>query len=361
MALGQKPIRLAVLLQDLEFGGTQRYAIHLLKHLNRDLFSPELWVLRGGNDMVPSAEEAGIEFRHLSHDTWVSPTALAALARRLLIDRPDILYTLTVVPNIWGRVFGRITRVPVIISGYRSLFPKQHERWLWRLSDRIICNAEILKHVMVSRFAVDPMRIAVVPNAVDTDFFKPNTDAPQKNSSVLFMGRLVAEKDPLNVLEGFRLAAEKVPDAEFELMGNGPLKPLVEEKIRQYCLESRIKVLPATADVRPAFRKASVFTLPSASEASPNVVIEAMAMGLPVVGARVGGIPELIEHGRTGILVDPGDPRALADALADLLTSEDRRRAMGQAGRERVLACHSLEYMVNRTQEVMLAAVREKN
>ncbi len=356
----KNPLRLAVLLQDLEFGGTQRYAIHLLKNLNPVLFSAELWVLRGGNDMVPAAREAGIKVRHLSHDTWVSPASLMALARRLRSDRPAILYTLTVVPNIWGRVFAKIAQVPVVISGYRNFLPKQHERWLWRLSDTIICNAEILKHVMIDKFFVDPLRIAVIPNAVDTDFFKPDQGYSPKPPTVLFIGRLVHEKDPLNLFEGFRLAAQVVPEASFEIMGNGPFRPQLENRIRRYSLESRIRLLPAAADIRPVFKKASIFALPSSSEASPNVVIEAMAMGLPVVGTRVGGIPELIEHGRTGILVDPGDPKGLADALVTLLTDTDRARAMGQAGRERVLAHHSLEYMVSRTQEVLLEAFNEK-
>jgi glycosyltransferase involved in cell wall biosynthesis len=222
------------------------------------------------------------------------------------------------------------------------------------LSDKIICNAEILKDVMVRRFSVDSRRITVIPNAVDTDYFKPDQDPSPKPPAVLFMGRLVREKDPLNLLEGFRLAAQAVPEATFEIIGNGPFKSEIEERIRRYSLGSRIKLLPASADVRPAFRKASGFTLPSASEASPNVIIEAMAMGLPVVGTGVGGIPELIEHGRTGFLVHPGSPQQLADALVHLLKNQDLARAMGQAGRERVLAYHSLEYMVNRTQEVFL-------
>lgn len=361
MSLGKNPIRIAVLLQDLEFGGTQRYAIHLLKHLSRDLFSPELWILRGGSDMVPAAEDAGIRITHLSHDTWVSPASLAALARKLVSSRPEILYTLTVVPNIWGRVFGRIARVPVVVSGYRNLFPKQYERWLWRLSDRIICNAEILKQIMVSRFSVDPLRIAVVPNAVDADFFRPDQSESHKLPTVLFVGRLVPEKAPLNLLEGFRLAAQAVPDATFEIIGNGPFKSQLQERIQEYGLGSRVKLLPAEADLRPAFRRASVFTLPSANEASPNVVIEAMAMGLPVVGTRVGGIPELIEDGRTGILVEPGSPQDLAHALTVLLTNEDQGREMGRAGRDRVLAYHSLKYMVSRTQEVLLEARRARN
>jgi glycosyltransferase involved in cell wall biosynthesis len=356
----QSPIKLAVLLQDLEFGGTQRYAVHLLKHLNRDLFEPELWVLRGGKDMLPAAQAANIPIHHMSEDSWVSPRALANLAARLLRKRPHILYTLTVVPNIWGRVFGRILRVPVIVSGYRSLLPKQHERWLWRFSDTIICNAEMLKQVMVERFSVDPSRIVVIPNAVDTDYFKPAENDAPKAGSVLFIGRLVAEKDPLNLLEGFRLAAREVPDATFVIMGNGSFKTEVEQRIAAYSLQNRVALVPAQSDIRPAMRNASVFTLPSASEASPNVVIEAMAMGLPIVGTRVGGIPELIEEGRTGLLVNPGDPRGLADALVSLLSDPDKARSMGQAGRERAVCRHSLEAMVTRTEEVFLEALRRQ-
>ncbi|AFM24300.1 glycosyltransferase family 4 protein [Desulfomonile tiedjei] len=357
----QSPIKLAVLLQDLEFGGTQRYAVHLLKHLDLNVFEPELWVLRGGKDMLPAAQETGIPIHHMSEDSWVTPRALANLAARLLQKRPHILYTLTVVPNIWGRVFGRILRVPVIVSGYRSLLPRQHEQLLWRFSDTIICNAEMLKKVMVQRFSVDPSRIAVIPNAVDTDYFEPDGDGPTKVGSVLFIGRLVAEKDPLNLLEGFRLAAEEVPDATFVIMGNGSLKADVAQRIEAYSLQNRVRLVPAQSDIRPALRNASVFTLPSASEASPNVVIEAMAMGLPIVGTRVGGIPELIEEGRTGLLVNPGDPRGLADALVSLLANPDKARSMGQAGRERAVARHSLNAMVSRTQEVFLEALQRRS
>ncbi|HMK37574.1 MAG TPA: glycosyltransferase [Desulfomonilaceae bacterium] len=349
-------IRLAVLLQDLEFGGTQRYAVHLLKHLNREIFSPELWVLRGGSDMLPAARDTGVDIFHLSQSSWVSPEALVRLAWKLFRERPHMLYTLTVVPNIWGRVFGRMARVPVIVSGYRSLFPNQHERWLWRLSNRIICNAQALKGVMMQRYAVPSDRIAVVPNAVDTDYFRPEAQTGVSNPTVLSIGRLVDDKDPLNLLEGFRLAAGRLHGAHFEIMGNGSFKPEVESRIRAHCLESRIKLLAGATDVRPAMRRASVFVLASVREASPNVIIEAMAMGLPVVATRVGGIPELVLDGKTGILVEPGDPVGLADALVAVLTDEERRREMGLNGRKRVETFHSLEYMTRETERVLLDA-----
>jgi glycosyltransferase involved in cell wall biosynthesis len=353
------PIIIAVLLQDLEFGGTQQYAILLLRHLDRAKFSPELWVLRGGDDMASLAADTGVNVVWFSKTKAVTPLTLAHLAWRLLRSRPQILYTLTVVPNIWGRVFGALARVPVIVSGYRSLLPSQKERFLWRLSNKIICNAEALKEIMVQRFAVSADRIAVVPNAVDADWFRPEPAAKDPQPTVVFVGRLVAEKDPMNLIEAFRLVAVRVPKARFEIVGNGPFQPQMEARIRSCSLESKIKLLPATADIRPALRRAWVFALSSASEASPNVIIEAMAMGLPVVATRVGGIPELVVDGTTGLLVEPCNPASFAEAIIALLTDETRCRSMGEKGRERILARHNIQSMVSQTEQVLLEAIQQ--
>lgn len=351
------PIKLAILLQDLEFGGTQRYTVNLLKHLDRSLFLPRLWVLRGGEDMVPMVQKTGVEIVRFSNGRWVSPMALARLAARLISDQPDILYTLTVVPNIWGRVFGRLARVPAVVSGYRSLLPKQHEGILWRLSDRIICNAHALKTLMHEQFGVDPARIAVVPNSVDAEHFRPEPGTKDPYPTVLFMGRLVDDKDPLNLLEGFRLTAARFPAARFRIIGNGPYRLELERRITHYRLESQIQLLPARADIRPDFHRAWVFTLPSRREASPNVIIEAMAAGLPVVSTRVGGIPELVAHGETGLLVEPSDPEGLADALVRVLSDDNLREEMGRKGRAKVLVEHDTKILVRRTEAVLLEAL----
>ena len=151
------PIRLVVLLQDLEFGGTQRYALQLLQHLDRDRFAPELWVLRGGTDWSPD----GVKIVRLSGARRVGPVALTRLAWRLCRQRPDVLYTLTVVPNIWGRLFAGLLGVPVV-SGYRSLHPRQHEWLLHRFSARIIANAAALKEQLASCSGIVPDQITVV-------------------------------------------------------------------------------------------------------------------------------------------------------------------------------------------------------
>ena len=349
-----------LLLQDLEFGGTQRYAVTLLKYLDRTKFSPQLWVLRGGNDMTSLAEESNAPIKWLSKSSYVSPYSILHLMWRLFRHRPQILYTLTVVPNIWGRVLGRMAGVPVIISGYRSLLPKQFEKWLWPLSDRIICNAEALKENMAERFSVDRSRIAVVPNAVDPDLFSPCAQERAAEPTVLYIGRLVFDKAPFTLLEAFRLVAEKNPSAHFLIIGNGNLKEKLKSKLKSLPLSSRIQMIPGTREIAPYLRKAWIFALSSDREASPNVILEAMASGLPVVATRVGGIPELIEHEINGILVEPGNPLHLAESIVELIENEQKREQLGRRARERIIARNNLKEIIKQTENAILDAFERK-
>ncbi len=350
---------MVLLLQDLEFGGTQRYGLSLLKCLDRTRFSPEMWVLRGGTETAFRAGEGGSEIVWMSGARRVGPRSLARLAFRLVRQRPDILYTLTVVPNIWGRILGRAAGVPVIVSGYRSLLPRQKERWLWPLSRRIICNARVLKGIMVRRCRVDPNRVVVIPNAVDTGLFFPREDEKTAFPSFLYVGRLVGEKDPLTLLRAFHIVASRHPDARLTMIGDGPMRPKVEKAVRSLSLQSRVACLPGTGEILPRLRKAWIFTLPSRSEASPHVVMEAMAAGLPVVATRVGGVPELIENGRTGLLVRPGRPAELATAMEKLLIDGRKRREMGFNARREMLSRPTPEETVRKTEAVFMEALDE--
>ncbi len=354
-------IKLAVLVQDLEFGGTQRYALNLLTHINREVFAPELWVLRGGTDMMATAEAAGITVVHLTAQSWVGPRALVKLWGRLRHARPDVLYTLTVIPNTWGRLLGHLSGVPVIVSSFRNRIAPQFESWLSRWSTRIVCNAESLKDMIIHEFSVDPQRITVIPNGVDTDFFSPESHQTTREPTIVSIGRLVPQKAPLTLLEAFRLARSKVPEARLVMVGNGPLKPEVEDFIRSRSLASSVTLLPGTPDVRLHLRRARVFALASLFEGSPNVMIEAMATGLPIVATRVDGIPELVTHGLSGLLVEPENPPALAEALTSVILDEAKCREMGIKAREKVLADHSLTKMVRETEKVFLECLEHRS
>lgn len=352
------PYKTVLLLQDLEFGGTQRYAINVLKHLNRELFDPELWVLRGGMDMAPMARAACDKVLWLSHSRNVGPIAIVNPFRKIMGSPPDILYTLTGVPNIWGRPFGRLFGVPVIISSWRGMAEKQWESILWRLSTRIVCNAGALKQLLTEKYSIDPDRITVAPNAVNTDFFSPNGDPKAQDPTLISVGRFVVEKDHATLLEAFRLVSQRIPNARLILVGNGYLQNDIEEQIRARSIE-RVTILPSRPDNRDLLRQAWAFTMSSIREGSPNVILEAMSTGLPFVGTAVGGIPELVDHQNTGLLVPSRDPQALADTMISLLQNEQLRRQMGARARQVILSEYSMRSMIDQTEALLLEAIRE--
>jgi glycosyltransferase involved in cell wall biosynthesis len=349
------PARLVFLLEDLLYGGTQRQALELARRLDKSRFAVELWVLRAGDDLAPVAKEYGLPVVYMARSGWVGPQSLLELGRRLWTNPPDLLMLLTVIPNIWGRLWGRLTRVPVIVGNCRGgAAPwRQHERVLWPLAHHILCNSQILKDFLVSRYGLPPARLTVVPNGVDTDFFQPDPNGREEGSQVLLsVARLVPDKDHDTLLTAFGRLAGDHPGAELWLVGNGPRRETLEQKVRDLGLNGRVKFLPATKDIRQLYHQADVFVLRSVAEALPNVVLEAMAAGLPVVATRVGGLPEAVVPEDTGLLVSPRDADGLAVALGRLLDNPGERRDLGRRGRQRALDQFSFGAMVSRHEEV---------
>ncbi|MFZ2087979.1 MAG: glycosyltransferase, partial [Desulfobaccales bacterium] len=254
------PARLVFLLEDLEYGGTQRQALELARRLNRSRFQVELWVLRKGDDLAAVAEDYGLPVVWLARSGWVGPQSLFNLWRRLWQNPPDLLMLLTVIPNIWGRLWGRLARAPVIVGNCRGgAAPwRQHERWLWPCAHHILCNSQILKDLLVTRYGVPPERLTVVHNGVDTDFFQPPPEG-RKNEGpavLLSVARLVPDKDHDTLLAAFGQLAGRHPGAELWLVGNGPRRESLEQKVHDLGLPGRVKFLPVTKDLRHIYHQA---------------------------------------------------------------------------------------------------------
>jgi glycosyltransferase involved in cell wall biosynthesis len=349
------PARLVFLLEDLEYGGTQRQALELARRLDKSRFQAELWVLRKGDDLAPVARDYGLPVVWMARSGWVGPQSLLTLGKQLWTSPPDLLMLLTVIPNIWGRLWGRLARVPFIVGNCRGgAAPwRQHERVLWPAADHILCNSQILKDFLVSRYGLPPARLTVVPNGVDTDFFQPGKNGRSDGKTVLLsVARLVPDKDHDTMLAAFGRVAGSHPGAELWLVGNGPRREILEQQVRDLGLAGRVKFMPVAKDIRHLYRQADVFVLSSVAEALPNVVLEAMAAGLPVVATRVGGLPEAVVPGDTGLLVSPRDVEGLAAALGSLLGDPETRRSLGRRGRQRVVEQFSFGAMVSRHEEV---------
>jgi len=355
------PARIVFLLQDLKFGGTQRQTLELARRLNPARFQVELWVLAGGDDFAPLARRYGIPVIQLGRQERVGPAALARLGWRLQRQRLDVLMPFTVVPNIWGRVLGRLARVPLIIGNCRGggAPRQQFERRLWPLAHHILCNSRAIQAVLTGRCGVPEARLTTILNGVDTEYFRPPAAPAPGPPRVLCLARMVPEKDHDTLLAAFHHTAQAHPEAQLWLVGDGPRLAAVRDLARRLLPGDRVKFLPPREDLRPLLHQVGFLVLSSRTEALPNVVLEAMAAGLPVVATRVGGMPELVEPGRTGWLVNPGDAPGLAAALNQALADPGARQVMGRTGRERAVKEFSLETMARRYEEVLDSLLKE--
>jgi len=356
-----EPLRLVLLLQDLCFGGTQRHALELAARLSPRRFRAELWTLMAGDDFLPQAEAYGLTVRRLCDAGSVGPRSLAALWRALRTHRPDLLVPLTVVPNIWGRVLGRLAGVAAVVGNCRGAADpaKQHEWLLWPLADHVLCNAGAVKTRLNRTFRVPEGRIAVIRNGVNTEAFTPAATPPDGPPVILCLARMDPVKDHATLLAAFDRLAPEHPEAQLWLVGDGPIREEVVLRIESSPFRERIRLFPGDADVRRYYARAAVLVLSSRHEGLPNVVLEAMASGLAVAATDVGGLSEVVRDGITGRLVPPGRPDALARAVGELLGDAALRRRMGQAARELAVAEFSLAAMARRHEEAF-AAVWEK-
>lgn len=354
MADASTPARVVFLLQDLAFGGTQRQALELGLRLDRTRFAPEFWMLSDVRDFAPRAEAAGIALTWLSPYPTVGLGSLLALRRTLKARRPDLLVPLTALPNIWGRLFAKTQGLSAVIGTCRGggAIKRQHERFLKGLCAHHIVNAAPLARELTA-MGRPATKITCIPNGVDTTYFLPPPEAMRPvREVVLCLARYCEDKDHETLVRSFEYVAARRPRAELWLVGDGPLRTRVRTLATRSPVRGLIRTYPSTPDPRPFFQQASVVVLSSVREGLPNVLLEAMAMGLPVAATAVGGIPDLVVPNETGLLCPPRNPEALGENIATLLADENKRQAMGQNARTRAETLYSMEAMVRRHEAV---------
>jgi glycosyltransferase involved in cell wall biosynthesis len=251
--------------------------------------------------------------------------------------RPDVMHANLPVPFEagFGVLAGRIARVPRIVgtvhlvadppTGLRA----SAKRLIGRLVNQYIAVSDSVA-AQVAKLLPVSGRVSVVHNAVQLE------PSPRRRTSisrvVLCLARLEEQKGLVDLIT----AATELPDVEVLIAGNGSLRPVLEAEIEQRALSGRVRLLGYRSDRADLLAECDLLVLSSLNEGLPLSVLEAMAAGLPVVATAVGGVPEAVVHGSTGLLVAPRDPAALAAAIRLILNSPDLATRLGNAGRSRV-------------------------
>lgn len=346
--------RILLLITLAETGGAQTYVAGLLPALARRF--DVVVAAHGDGPLRDAALASGVRYvplRHVRRNLHPARDLLGLLELVALIrrERPDILHANSSKAGLLGRTAAAALGVPVRIftahgwafkaySGPVSLIYRWADRLMAPLTTTTVCVSERERSAGVAARTCRARDTVVIPTAVDAAAAPPARHAGSP-PRVITVGRLAAPKDTVTLVR----ALARVPGRPFRatIVGDGPDRPAVEAEIRAAGLDGVVELAGERHDVPHLLADSDVFALSSRSEGAPISVLEAMAAGLPVVGSRVGGVPELVLDGETGLLVEPGDPDELATAIGRLAADPELRRRMGEAGRQRTQGRFALD------------------
>jgi glycosyltransferase involved in cell wall biosynthesis len=362
-----RPYPVVVMVTSFDIGGTERQTVELVRRLDRDRFRVHLACFhRRGALLADVPATLPVEaFPLEGFHTRAGVLQLMRFARWCRRIGARLVHTCDLYANTFGLPGARLAGVPArigsrreILTGDKTRLQLAGQRVAYRLAHAVVANSAAAAEQLL-REGVPDRKVHLIPNGVDASRFAGSfTARPLRR--VAMVANLRAEKGHDVLIDAAPQILEAHPDAEFVLAGEGPHRDALMERARRRGVADRIQFLGQCRDVPAVLAGADLFVLPSRSEALPNAVIEAMAAGLPVVASNVGGIPELITDGVSGVLVSPGDPRALAGAVIGVMEEPGRAVQMGREARDFVTRELGFGRLVARIEALYLSAIERR-
>jgi len=365
----QKP-RVLHIIDKLETGGAERSLLNLCRRINRRRFDVRVCALRGATVISEQLQQIGIPVQCLGLKRW-SPVQLAAVAKVVRAHKPGLLHLHLVASSLLGGLVGACSEIPIVCTDQTADWLERNQPVLAKLVppfriglakrfSKIIAVSGKVRDYNVSCLKAPPGKVVVIPNGIEVEEFANASPSPffeeckvgPATPVVGTVGRMVPEKAQTLLVEAAARLIAKHPDLKLVIVGDGPLRSEIIEKVRSMRVESHVLLAGRRQDVPGFLCRFNVFALPSASDCMPLALLEAMAAQCPVVATRVGGIPEVVEHGVTGLLVPPAEPEALAATIENLLTDRKLANQFAINGRQLVEEKFSAEAMARRIEAV---------
>ncbi len=355
-------VRILYMIGGLARGGAERQLAELVTRVDLERFEPIVCSLAPLGALAELIERAGIRVLSLEKRPGVGILALVRIIHLIRELRPAVLHSYLPPANWRGLVAGRATAVPLIVSSVRnvgfhlSLVTSMRDRMLAVLVDVMVANAEAVRDYVVNARWVSPAQTRVIYNGICIDRLnghesnlRSSPGSTRNGGTVVIIASLTPKKDHESFLAAARLVADALPETRFVVVGEGRLRSHLVNRAAELGLEGHVAFTGETATVGVHLSEADVSVLTSRREGCSNVILESMALELPIVATDVGGNRELVDDGVTGFLVRAGDIEGMARKVIDLLADQSLRQRMGRAGRERVIERFVAERMTSDT------------
>ena len=366
-------MNILILSTHLNTGGISSYILTLANGLGQN--GHRVFVMTSGGNLVKSLEKStakhiAVSIRTKSELSWRLYWPLGHIARFIRREKIDIIHAQTRVTQVMGYFLSKLTQVPLVSTCHGFFKPHFFRRAFPCWGKKVIAISRPVYDHLRSDFHVPADDVVLIPNGIDVEQF--SMAAPQKikwfkdkwqlkeGPVIGIIARLSDVKGHTFLIEAMTRVIQKIPSAQLLIVGEGPqersLKDLVARLELSHCVHFK-PIVSQTAEVLPAL---DVFVMPSLQEGLGLSVMEAQAAGVPVVASRVGGLVDLIEEGKTGLLVPSQNADELAQAIFWVLENKASALKMGQAARRSIEEKFSAERMVAATIKIYEQNSRRK-
>jgi len=367
-------IPLALVITELEVGGAERCLVQIAAGLDRRRFAPTVYSLAprpcaSRAALVQQLDEAAIPVRFVGvRATWQIGTAVKRLRALLVEQRPQIVQTFLFHANVVGTAAARVFPDIHLVHGIRVADPswwrQAVERRTTQRADKVVCVSRSVAEYCAARLRVPTDKLIVIPNGIDVKTYRDLQPAdlhqfglPPGRRAIVFVGRLHSQKGLDWFFSFVSRLFEYLPDHDLLLLGDGPERASLEALVRSLGLQQRVHWGGWSPHVPQILCASDLLVLPSRWEGMPNVLLEAMAAGLPVVSTRAEGVEELL-----GPLADEqcapfGDTEAFLERVRRLIENRQAAVEAGHRNRERVAQYFSRQAMMQAYEELYTSLV----
>jgi glycosyltransferase involved in cell wall biosynthesis len=352
---GSRRLKVCHLSMTLQTGGLERLLVDFARFHDPERFEVCFIALDALGPPADEIRDLGFEVSSVDLPNVGKYHGFRNLCKLLSAAKADILHTHNSYPSFYGSLAARFSHVPVVVNTQHgrgcgpSLGAQAGEQtgrsdvgWksLWQfrianqLTDRVVGVSEDATRICRGQDLPRAWKMQCIWNGIDLNRFR--FSGPADEPSAISVGRLSPEKDYATLLRAVPRVVEQVPGFRLKLVGDGSERPALEALAGELGIEDHVQFLGEQKDVPDLLRTAGFFIASSKTEGISLTLLEAMAVGLPIVTTHVGGNPEVVVEGETGRLVPPGDPPALAGGILRMLEDRDRWPEMARSARERV-------------------------
>jgi len=366
-------INVGFVVNNLDVGGLEKVVVSLLDNLDRDRFAPHLICLNGAGKMAADLDlpaenrlvlDRSRDIRLPVVGVTIDPFRLQQIRRFVRARQLDVLHAHNIGPLIYAGVATRLIpmrrRPRIVYSDHNQLFSMdagrtQRARWYLKLADQVVAVSQDLERTLTGQLHAPPEKVRVLYNGVDSARFERADRNKVRRELGIADGefvvgaaiRLIEVKGIDYLLAAAPAVLAQAPATRFVIAGDGPVRAALEEKARALGLGDRVLFLGYRTDVPDVVASFDVYVLPSVTEGLPLALLEALAIGNPIVCTRVGGCPEVVEDGVNGFLVPPRDSAALTESILRLRADPALRAAIRERNLKKFSERFTLRAMVD--------------